>query len=365
MSKRKLCLIVNPHGGQNLAKLPEILNVLRSGGYETNVHFKEVGGHTLELAEQAARDGCDLLVAYGGDGTLNQAVNGVLRVGGESVVGVLPGGTANLWANEIGVPTDNVLDAASILLDSEARRVDVGRVTVRDLFVPSAVLQVQGELLAEEQKKGKSKVKQAPRSHFLLMAGLGLDATVLQGVSKSLKYRLKRLAVGLSAAKELPAYRPFPLEVRADNGDLLWQGDALQVVVGNTRLYADVFHLTPNAYIDDGQLDICVLTAGNPLNTLQQVFSLLTRHQPDDLTSVSFRGARLVLRVPASIALQLDGSAVKLKKYLTHTQRQAIEVAANPEKVLVEYCFEAIPQALRVAIPRAYDNVLFAEGTSG
>ncbi|MGH2479980.1 MAG: diacylglycerol/lipid kinase family protein, partial [Ktedonobacteraceae bacterium] len=235
MSKRKVCLIVNPHGGQNLAKLPEILNVLRSGGYEANVFFKEYGGHVLELAEQAARDGCDLLVAYCGDGTLNQVVNGVLRVGGESVVGVLPGGTANLWANEIGVPTDNVLDAASTLLDSQPRRVDVGRVTVRDLFVPSAVLQVQGELLAEEQKQGKSKVKQATRSHFLLMAGLGLDAAVMQGVSKSLKYRIKRLAVGLSAAKELPAYRPFPLEVRADNGDLLWQGDALQVVVGNTR----------------------------------------------------------------------------------------------------------------------------------
>ena len=365
MSKRKACLIINPRGGANVAKMTDILAVLAAGEYQTRVVLKEYGGHTLELGQQAAEEKCDMIVACGGDGTLNQVVNGVLNAASKSVVGVLPGGTANLWASEIGVPTDNAARAALTLLNSQARRVDVGCVTVQDLLLPTEDVQAQDKPTAQEKKtmsrKRKNQVRQATRRHFLLMAGLGLDAAVMQGVSKPLKYKIKQLAVGLSAARELPAYQPFPIEVRTGGGDLLWRGEALQVVIGNTRLYADILHITPDAYIDDGQLDICVITSGNPLGTIQQIFSLLTRHKPDNLTSEYFRGPRLLLRVPVTVGLQLDGSAVKLKEYLNSAQKAALKAVENPEKVMVEYCFESLPQALRVAIPRTYDNTLFEE----
>lgn len=365
MSKRKAGLVINPRGGANVVKMVDILAVLAAGGYQTSIALKEYGGHTLELARQAAEEKRDLIVSYGGDGTLNQVVNGVLNAKGKSIIGTIPGGTANLWATEIGIPTDNAVRAALTLLDSEARSVDVGKVTVQKLTLPTEGALAEGAPPAQAQKKppkkSKKDIRQARRPYFLLMAGLGLDAAVMRGVSKPLKYKIKQLAVGLSAIKELPVYRPFPIEVRAGDGNLLWQGEALQVVVGNTRLYADIFHITPDAYIDDDQLDLCVITAGDPLSTVQQIFSLLTRHQPDTLNSQYFRSSRLFLRVPATTGLQLDGSAVKLKDYLTPTQKKSLQVADDPEKVMVEYCFESVPQALHVAIPRTYDNVLFEE----
>ncbi len=365
MSKHKAGLVINPRGGENVVKLGDILAVLAAGGYQTSIALKEYGGHTLELAHQAADEKCGMVVAYGGDGTLNQVVNGVLNAESKSTVGVIPGGTANLWATEISVPTDNAVRAALALLNSESRSVDVGRVTVRDLSVPPEGGPAQDAPPVKAQKKsfkkGKKGVRQATRPYFLLMAGLGLDAAVMQGVSKPLKYKIKQLAVGFSAMKELPAYRPFPIEVRGSDGSLLWQGEALQVVLGNTRLYADVLHITPDAYIDDGQLDLCIITAGDPVGTAQQIFSLLTRHQPDNLNSQYFRSSRLFLRVPATTGLQLDGSAVKLKDYLTATQKETLQTADDPDKVMVEYCFESIPQALHVAVPRTYDNVLFEE----
>ncbi|MGH2482520.1 MAG: diacylglycerol/lipid kinase family protein, partial [Ktedonobacteraceae bacterium] len=230
MSKRKACLVINPRGGANVAKMTDILAVLAAGEYQTRVVLKEYGGHTLELSQQAAEEKCDMIVAYGGDGTLNQVVNGVLNAASKSVVGVLPGGTANLWASEIGVPTDNAARAALALLNSQARRVDVGCVSVQDLLVPTEDVQAQDKPTAQEKKttsrKRKNQVRQATRRHFLLMAGLGLDAAVIQGVSKPLKYKIKQLAVGLSAARELPAYQPFPMEVRTGGGDLLWRGEA-------------------------------------------------------------------------------------------------------------------------------------------
>lgn len=353
MGKRNVCLVINPREGQNLAKLTDILAVLAAAGYETRVVLKEYKGHTQELAHQAAEEDYDLVIAYGGDGTLNQVVNGVMDAGSRSTVGLIPGGTGNVWATEIGLPTDNPVKAALALLDSANRPVDIGHVRVEHLFLPGAA--------QESADKTKKREKQHTRSHFLLMAGLGLDAAVMQGTSKPLKHKIRRLAVGLAAAKELPTYRPFPLEIRDAKHNLLWQGEALQFVAGNTRLYADILHMTPEAYIDDGQLDVCVITGGNFLGTVQQVFSLLLRRKPDDVTAEYFRGARLFIKVPALVALQLDGSAVRLRSLLRKKQKQALENAEKLEEVMVEYCFDTLPQALPVAVPRSYNNALFED----
>lgn len=353
MKKRRAHLIINPREGQNVAKLPDILAVLAAGGYKTTVALKEYGGHSQELAYQATEKGAELIIAYGGDGTLNQVVNGVMQAGSQATVGVIPGGTANLWATEIGIPTDDPVKAALALLDSETRLVDVGHATVENMTLPEG-----------KRADGKEQAKAASRAYFLLMAGLGLDAQIMQGVSKPLKHKIRQLAVGLSAARELPAYRPFLLELRDADHALLWQGDAIQVILGNTRLYADILHMTPDAYIDDGQLDICVLTSGDFAGTLQQILSLLLRRQPGNVSAEYFRGARLFLRVPATVAVQFDGSTLKLRNFLNTAQRKALKAAANPEEAMLEYAFEALPRALHVVVPRSYDDTLFEESKS-
>ena len=364
MKKREARLIINPREGQNIAKLFYILAVMNAAGYETRIALKEYGGHAQELARQAAEEGDDLVIAYGGDGTLNHVVNGVLNAKGKSIVGVIPGGTANLWATEIGLPTDDPVKAVLALLDSEVRRVDVGRGTVAGVTLPVP----PGEDEARERSGGDdapARKRAITRSYFLLMAGLGLDAVVMQGVSKPLKHKIKQLAVGLSAVKELPAYRPFPLEIRDAEQNVLWQGEAIQVVVSNTRLYADILQMTPEAYIDDGQLDICVITGGDFAGTIQQIFSLLLRRRPDNVTAEYFKGARIFLRVPASTVLQFDGSAIDLADSLSKAQKKALKAAATPEEAMVEYLFEAVPHALRVTVPRTYDNELFTKKGSG
>src|SRR5690349_14732039 len=107
MHHQRVCLVINPRDGQNVAKLTGILAVFAAAGWRTDIALKEYGGHTMELATKAARQGYDLVIAYGGDGTLNQVVNGVMN-GKEhkSSIGVLPGGTVNQWAAEVSVPQD-------------------------------------------------------------------------------------------------------------------------------------------------------------------------------------------------------------------------------------------------------------------
>jgi len=367
MKCKKACLVINPRGGQNLARLTDMMAVFAAAGWKTDIAIKEYGGHTMELATRAAEKNYDLVIAYGGDGTLNQVVNGVMNARGQqSIVGLIPGGTANVWASEIGIPADPV-KAALTLVNSECRKVDVGHVEVEALTFLDIT---QGDQQrAGDQKTHTRKVKPTSkaRHHFLLMDGLGIDAAIMGHVSKPLKYKIGPLAVGVSAAKELPEQQPFPIEIRSSgrgrDGEILWKGEALQVVIGNTRRYANVAEMTPDAYIDDGVLDVCVITAGNPLTTLQQVASLLLRRKPDNTTAEYFHGAHFMITVPASIDMQLDGSAVKLRDYLSKSDRTALQKVDSAQQVMVHYRFDAMPRALRVAIPYTYDDALFEDAT--
>lgn len=363
MKCKRASLVINPRAGENLAKLSGVLAVFAAAGWRTDLALKEYGGQTMDLAARAAEAGSDLVIAYGGDGTLNQVVNGVMHARGQhSIVGLIPGGTANVWAGEINVPGDPV-KAALTLVDSDARKVDLGHVEVEDVAFPNTPQddhQQQGKQSRKKNAKATSKAKH----HFLLMAGLGIDAAVMRHVSKSLKYQVGALAVGVSAAEELPRQNRFPMEIRAGKADLLWKGEAIQVVIGNTRRYANVVQMTSDAYIDDGILDVCVITAGDPLTTIQQIVSLLLRRKPDNLTAEYFQGAHLSISVPASIALQLDGSAVKLKDYLGQSDREALVHAGDAEQVMVTYRFDTMPRALQIAIPRTYNDTLFQESGS-
>ena len=372
MRTKRACLVINPKDGANLAHLTAILAVLAAAGWKTDIALKQYGGHTMELATAAAKEGYDVVIAYGGDGTLNQVVNGAMNgKSRKSLVGIIPGGTANVWATEVGFPTDPV-KAVLTLVSSEDRRVDVGRVAVKSLTFLPTIQGNDGQFLGEGTALAGAQVRKVKptakaRHSFLLMAGLGVDAAVMSAVNKSLKQRIGVAAVGLVAAEKLPQQHTFPLELciteKGSNIQKNWRGNALQVVLGNTRRYADVVEMTPDAYIDDGVLDVCVITAGEPLSTLGQISSLLLRRKPDNQTSEFFRGAHITLRAPASIDLQLDGSAVKLNDYLSKGDREELQRAQDKEHVMVTYEIEALPRVLDVAFPPTYNNTLFARSS--
>src|SRR5438105_3830776 len=366
MSRKRAYMIINPRAGQNVVKIADLIAVLSAAGWRTEIALKEFGGQSMELATRAVKANCDLVIGYGGDGTLNQVLNGAMNAGKRSsAIGVIPGGTANVWAAEIGVPSDPV-KAALALVNSETRKIDIGHVEVQGLVFPDMThdKQEKGQQKKEKQVR-KSPLKPTPgaKHHFLLMAGLGLDASIMEHVSKPFKYEVGRLAVGLAAAEELPKQHPFPLEVHVSGGEhedkMVWEGKALQVIIGNTRRYANIVQMTPGAYLDDGLLDVCVITAGNALTTLEEIASLLFRRRPDDVATKYFLGASITIRVPASIDLQLDGSAVRLKDYLSKAERKVLQNGGNAEKAMVTYRFDAMPHAVQVVIPSSYDGALF------
>ena len=106
MKCKKACLVINPRAGQNLAQLTAVMAVLAAAGWKTDIAIKEYGGHTMELGTRAAEKNYDLVIAYGGDGTLNEVLNGIADENGLERVrlGVLPLGTVNVFAKELNLP---------------------------------------------------------------------------------------------------------------------------------------------------------------------------------------------------------------------------------------------------------------------
>src|SRR4051812_37652994 len=201
----RACLITNPKAGKKRIDLKSVLPMLAEHGWVVEVRGKRHGGHATELARKAVTDGFDLIVACGGDGTVGEIVDGM--VGSDLALGVLPGGTANLWAHETGVAMD-LETAARQLLGAQRRKVDVGHLTING-----------------EQPQ-----------HFLLMAGLGADAAVLSRLNKKWKGRVGMLAYLPAIGRVLPRLKPFAATLDLDG--VTSTTDALQIVVANTRKYA-------------------------------------------------------------------------------------------------------------------------------
>src|SRR5438045_7586507 len=224
MGRKQASIVVDLRTGKDVIHVPDLIAVLSAAGYQPDVALKAYGGETLKLAWQAARKGCDLIIGYGGDGTLNGVVNGVMQAGGKALIGDIPGGTYNEWATAIGLPQDPV-KAALALLESEARRVDLGHIAVQGLALPGAAGQ---NVQISRQGQRPSKRFAQSRQYFFLHVGLGADATAMAHISKPLKYDLGHLAFDLATIKELPDLHPFPIEVQVvtDRGEgaVSWQG---------------------------------------------------------------------------------------------------------------------------------------------
>jgi hypothetical protein len=194
-----------------------------------------------------------------------------------------------------------------------------------------------------------------------------VDAAIMSQVPTSLKERIGKAAVVLAAVKTLPSQHAFPIEIwssgeRAEK-TMRWRGEALQVIVGNTRRYGNFAEATPDALIDDGALDVCIITAGAPLSTIEQILSILINRNPRNGRSERFRDSHFWIRAPASIDLQLDGSRVTLDDSVPAPERTERRQEKNPEAVMVNYRFDAVPRALHVAIPCTYNGELFENGS--
>ncbi|TNM59565.1 diacylglycerol kinase [Streptomyces sp. NP160] len=260
-----------------------------------------------EQARQAAADGFDVVFACGGDGTVRSCVEGL--AGTSTALAILPAGTGNLLATNLGIPQDPAA-GVQVVLERGRRKIDVG------VAAPT-----------EDTDDGGSPFSTA----FAVMAGMGFDAAMLDDADKRLKSALGPVAYVLSALKHL-SDRSMRLEVVLDDRPPL-RRRARSVVVANVgRLQAGVL-LLEQASPDDGQLDVAVLAPRSLLHWLRLAWGVVRRHEHVPHLEVH-RASRVVVRADREHPRELDGDVIDPSPVLSITVRQrALELCVpQPER---------------------------------
>ena len=271
-------IIDNPNSFRGPYPVERVLPVFRAAGWEVDVVHRGGPRWARDQVSDALAAGCEMLIAAGGDGTLRDIASAL--AGSGVPLAVLPGGTANLWAHELGTAREPET-AARAIVEGEDRPMDLGRLTAGD-----------GGWL-----------------RFMLIAGFGVDGLALERTDARLKRRLGVVGVGVGVLRALPAYRPFNGRIRVD-GRHVWEGRAVQVVVANTRLYANVIRVAPDALADDGLLDVTVAPWGDVGGSARLAWALAARRHPAG-AAPRFRGAEIEIEAGAEVPLEVDGTSVR------------------------------------------------------
>ncbi len=242
---------------------------LTDAGWNVEVAPPAEGTETDRILRQAIAKGLDVLVVAGGDGTLNVAIQAL--AGQPVALGVIPTGTGNVWAKEMGIPLD-VRRATEVLLRGWTAVTDLG---------------------------------QANGRYFLSIAGIGFDASVTRALKQNTKRRLGLMAYVVAGVAEA-------LKLRGEDATIVADGRAvrrriLMVAASNIRLYGGVLKMAPEAFVDDGLLDISVFRGrGLRATARHTIKALLGIHRKDPEVEF-FQTSRLRIISRSELPVQLDG----------------------------------------------------------
>jgi len=269
---RRAAVIMNPSSGAGGYKrdLPLMIASMRDMGLDVVELPTENPGDATRLAREAVAGGFDVVVAIGGDGTVNEAVNGV--AGSEVPLAIIPTGTVNVLALELGIPLDPP-DACRLLSEGTVSWIDLG--------------------LAGER-------------YFALMAGIGMDAAVVAGMNPILKRTLKEAAFFVQGVATLLT-KEEPLLI-VETPDRRVEG--YFIVIGNSSNYGGAFGITPLADMRDGLLDVCVLKDRSFLTTAWYWLAALTNSHVKHPAVEYFRTETACIAVAdgeSEVLVQTDG----------------------------------------------------------
>lgn len=301
----RACAIVNPAAGPGdfQRQVNRAVERLQDQGWEVDRRQTSAKGDATRLAREAADQRYDVAIAVGGDGTINEVVNGLVY--SDTALAVIPAGTANVYAADVGIPIwgplriNAVRDAANIIHNGVRRRIDVGRV---------------------QFSNGRQR-------HFFMWCGVGFDAAVTQEVTRQSARRLGVaawiIAGFMVALKYMGHSGRVVIDGKAERKRMLW------AVASNGQLYARLWRISPQAKLDDGLLDLTVFEGYNALSTARHVASVTLGQYARDPSIHVYQGSDISIKTRKPLPVHVD----------------AEPVGTTPVQIKV------IPQALSVILP--------------
>ena len=264
----EIVVILNPAArGEKSKRLWEKIRALSKDAF---VHTTREPGEADEFARQAVQRGCKIVVAAGGDGTVNEVVNGL--AGSDAALGLLPMGTMNVFAAELGLPTNNLRKCWETIEAGHTRMVDL---------------------------------PMANRQAFVQLAGVGFDAQIVQETDRDFRKQFGPLSYLVAATQIIS--RPPPKLIVESAGK---RREGSFVLIGNGRYYGGPFVIFKDAKIDDGKLDVLIFKNLGYLDIARYLSGIVFGKHADLHDVEYFQTRRVVVRSAASVPVEVDGELI-------------------------------------------------------
>jgi diacylglycerol kinase (ATP) len=271
--RRSAAIIVNPISGHGigLKRAKRARRILEKAGLDVEVYLTEGPGHGSQLTKEKGIS-ADVIISVGGDGTLNEIVNGLVETGSDTPIAIVPTGTANVVSRELGLPSD-VTSQVRLAVDGPVRRLDLGC---------------------------------AGNRQFIMSAGAGFDAAVVNKVSMSRTDRsITMLNYVIPCLREGMRY-PFPA-MRVTVDGMVVDERSTFTVVGNMRRYGGIFQIFKDACPDDGMLHVCCMHASNLLDLFRYSWGGFFNRLCEFMGVTYYQGKRITIEADEQVFLQIDG----------------------------------------------------------
>lgn len=266
-------IIYNPTSGREIFKkhLPDVLAKLEVAGYETSCHATTCAGDATTAAKDAVEREFDIIIAVGGDGTLNEVVAGVSGFENKPKIGLIPMGTTNDFARAVHIPRD-IDKAVDIIIAGNSIPVDVGRVNDR---------------------------------YFINIAGGGRITELTYEVPSKLKTVLGQLAYYLKGIEMLPSIKATKMRIEYDGE--VFDDEAMMVLIALTNSVGGFEKLAPDASINDGFFSVFILKKCNVADFVK-IVSLASRGEHmKDPHLIYAKAKEIKITSDDKVQLNLDG----------------------------------------------------------
>lgn len=266
-------IIYNPTSGREMFKkhLADVLQKLEAAGYETSCHATTGAGDATVAARVAVERRYDLVVAVGGDGTINEVVNGLAEQEYRPKLGIIPAGTTNDFARAVHIPRD-VMAATDIIVQGDTIPVDIGRINDK---------------------------------YFVNIGGGGRLTELTYEVPSKLKTMLGQLAYYLKGIEMLPSFKATEVSIEYDGK--LFEGEVMLFLVGLTNSVGGFEKLAPNASINDGLFSLLILKKTNLADFIRVATLALRGEHVNDPNVIYTQANRIKVYSQDTVQLNLDG----------------------------------------------------------
>jgi diacylglycerol kinase family enzyme len=315
-------LIYNPSGGQVVIRheVDNVVAFLERYGWSVTLRETSRPLQATELARHAANRGARVVIAAGGDGTVNEVANALVNT--HVALGVLPVGTTNSWALQMGIPALNPLlpgtQAAKMIAALEER---VARPLplnyYRKVLLDAARVLVEGLTVAVD-------VGEVSGRYFLMWAGIGFDAAIARSIPLKEKKALGSWAYVLPAIESASRYSGT--DARLDLDGKVIKVSTPFIVVSNVQLYGGMIAIGAKACVNDGKLDVCIFKGGGFFTFVQQAMKVLAHKHLEDPTVEYYQCREIVVESAHPLPIHVDGEPFARTPVVIHTVPLSLKV---------------------------------------